>query len=114
MAVTGVSLRNLPLLWKLLIPFLAVMLLAGVLGAFVIVRDLSARAETALAEDLARRPAAATVALLSRSSPAARQDDPHRSAGRLGADGDHRGHPRGVTACCVKARRSQAAPRGRQ
>ena len=29
MAVTGVSLRNLPLLWKLLIPFLAVMLLAG-------------------------------------------------------------------------------------
>ena len=55
MAVTGVWLRNLPLLWKLLIPFLAVMLLAGVLGAFVIVRDLSARAETALAEDLARR-----------------------------------------------------------
>ena len=48
-------LRSVSLLWKLLIPFIGMMLLAGVLGAFVIVRDLSARAETALGQDLARR-----------------------------------------------------------
>lgn len=48
-------LRDRPLLWKLLLPFLGVMLLTGGLGTFLIIRDLSSRADTTLEEDLARR-----------------------------------------------------------
>jgi signal transduction histidine kinase len=47
--------RDRPLLWKLLIPFLGVILLSGGLGAFLIIRDLSSRADSALEDDLARR-----------------------------------------------------------
>ena len=48
-------LRNLPLLWKILVPFMALMLLLGWVGTFVIVRNLSARAEASLDQDLSRR-----------------------------------------------------------
>jgi signal transduction histidine kinase len=47
--------RELPLFGKLLVPFLVLMLIAGVLGALLIVRDLSSRAETTLDESLSRR-----------------------------------------------------------
>ncbi len=47
--------RDLPLFWKLLIPFFALMLVLGILGAFLIVRDLSVRAKTALDQDLIGR-----------------------------------------------------------
>jgi signal transduction histidine kinase len=43
------------LFWKLLLPFLALIVIFGSLGAFFIVRDLSARAQDALDQDLARR-----------------------------------------------------------
>ncbi len=48
-------LRDLPLFWKLLLPFLALIVIFGALGAFLIVRDLSAGAQDALDQDLARR-----------------------------------------------------------
>lgn len=44
--------RDLPLFWKFIIPFVAIMLVAGTLGAFFIVRELSSRAERDLDEDL--------------------------------------------------------------
>ena len=47
--------RDLPLFLKLLVPFLALMILLGGLGGYLIVRDLSSRAETALNQDLSRR-----------------------------------------------------------
>lgn len=47
--------RQLPIFWQLLAPFLALMLSVGALGVFVIVRHLSTGADTALAQDLARR-----------------------------------------------------------
>ncbi|HUQ40828.1 MAG TPA: hypothetical protein VM030_11810, partial [Acidimicrobiales bacterium] len=53
MAVTRV--RDLPLFWKLLLPFLGLIVLFGSLGAFLIVRNLSVRAQDALDQDLARR-----------------------------------------------------------
>jgi signal transduction histidine kinase len=43
------------LFWKLLIPFFALMLVLGVLGAFIIVRDLTGRAKSALDQDLIGR-----------------------------------------------------------
>ena len=46
---------NLPLFWKLLIPYLVLILAVGSAGTFLIVRDLSARAQTALDRDLSRR-----------------------------------------------------------
>jgi signal transduction histidine kinase len=46
--------RDLPLFWKLLVPFFVLLLVIGVAGAFFIVRDLSSRAETALDQDLVR------------------------------------------------------------
>lgn len=49
------GLGDLPLFWKLLVPFLALILVLGVLGAFFIVRDLSARAQVELDQELARR-----------------------------------------------------------
>ncbi len=50
--IRGGRFRDLPLFWKVLIPFFALMLVLGVLGAFLIVRDLSTRAKTALDQDL--------------------------------------------------------------
>jgi len=47
--------RDLPLFWKLLLPFLALIVIFGSVGAFLIVRDLSERAQDALDQDLARR-----------------------------------------------------------
>ena len=47
--------RDLPLFWKFIIPFLAIMLVAGTLGAFFIVRELSSRAERDLDADLTAR-----------------------------------------------------------
>lgn len=47
--------RDLSLVWKLLLPFLALMLLLGVIGGFVVVRDLTARAETTLDRELSLR-----------------------------------------------------------
>jgi len=51
--------RSLPLVWKLLIPFLILLLLVGGLGTFVLVRDLATRAQTSLDNDLAQRSLAA-------------------------------------------------------
>ena len=48
-----------PLALKLLTPFLVLMLLAGLVGALLIVRDLSSRAEASLDHELARRSLAA-------------------------------------------------------
>lgn len=45
-------LRALPLFWKLLIPFLALIVIVGTFGAFIIVRDLSSRARSSLNQDL--------------------------------------------------------------
>lgn len=44
--------RSLPLFWKLLIPFLAVIVFVGAFGAFLIVRDLSSRARANVHQDL--------------------------------------------------------------
>lgn len=46
---------DLPLFWKVLLPFLAVILLLGTLGTFFIVRDLAAEAQEALDRELGRR-----------------------------------------------------------
>lgn len=48
------GLRDLPLFWKLLAPFLALILIVGVFGAFLIVRDLSSRARSTLTQSLLR------------------------------------------------------------
>ena len=47
--------RDLPLFWKLLIPFFALMLVVGAPGAFLIVRDLTERAKVQLDQDLRGR-----------------------------------------------------------
>ena len=44
--------RSLPLFWKLLIPFLALIVIVGAFGAFLIVRDLSSQARASLNQDL--------------------------------------------------------------
>ncbi|HWC14797.1 MAG TPA: ATP-binding protein [Actinomycetota bacterium] len=44
--------RSLPLFWKLLIPFLALIVFVGAFGAFLIVRDLSSRARANVHQDL--------------------------------------------------------------
>jgi signal transduction histidine kinase len=44
--------RSLPLFWKLLIPFLALIVFVGAFGAFLIVRDLSSRARDNVHQDL--------------------------------------------------------------
>ena len=44
--------RDVSLFWKLLIPFLALILVLGISGAFLIVRDLSSRAQTTLDQEL--------------------------------------------------------------
>ncbi|HVE74896.1 MAG TPA: HAMP domain-containing sensor histidine kinase [Mycobacteriales bacterium] len=58
--------RDLPLFWKLLVPFFTLIVIIGLLGAFLIVRELSTRADTALDEDLSRRSLAASAALRDR------------------------------------------------
>ena len=57
---------DLPLLWKLLIPFLALMVAIGVAGAFIIVRDLSSRAQVALDQELTKDTVDAQLAVRDR------------------------------------------------
>ena len=47
--------RNLPLFWKILLPFITVVAVVGAAGVFVIVNDLSSRAQVALEAELGRR-----------------------------------------------------------
>ena len=47
--------RNLPLFWKLLLPFAVLMLAVGSVGTYVVVADASARASAAVDQDAARR-----------------------------------------------------------
>lgn len=44
--------RSLPLFWKLLVPFLALIVFVGAFGAYLIVRDLSTRARANVHQDL--------------------------------------------------------------
>lgn len=46
---------NLPLFWKVLVPFLTLMILVGVLGVFLVTSELSAREEASIDQELARR-----------------------------------------------------------
>lgn len=48
-------LHNLPLFWKILLPFTTVVAVVGAAGVFVIVNDLSSRAQAALEAELGRR-----------------------------------------------------------
>lgn len=47
--------HNLPLFWKILLPFITVVAVVGAAGVFVIVIDLSSRAQSALEAELGRR-----------------------------------------------------------
>ena len=47
--------KDLPVFWKLLVPFAALILIVGAFGAFLIVRDLSSRARDAQTQDLQQR-----------------------------------------------------------
>ncbi len=47
--------RDFPLFWRLLVPFMSLILVMGFLGTFVIVRNLSQRARAAVDLDLSRR-----------------------------------------------------------
>lgn len=58
--------RDLPLFWKLLVPYFTLIVIIGVLGAFLIVRELSGRAEASIDEDLSRRSLAANAGLRDR------------------------------------------------
>jgi hypothetical protein len=58
--------RDLPLFWKLLVPYFTLIVIIGVLGAFLIVRELSGRAEASINEDLSRRSLAANAGLRDR------------------------------------------------
>lgn len=58
--------RSLPLFWKLLIPFLALIVFVGAFGAFVIVRDLSSRARVNVHEDLLQASLSARATLKDR------------------------------------------------
>lgn len=48
-------LRNLPIFWKLLLPFLVLLLVVGSSGTFIMVRDLSLRSTQSLSEQLTLR-----------------------------------------------------------
>src|SRR5260221_6108666 len=50
-----VRFADLPLLWKLLVPYVALLVAVGSFGAFLIVRDLSSRAQSTLDRELGRR-----------------------------------------------------------
>lgn len=54
MSSTTPRIRRLPLFAKLLLPSLALIIFLGAFGAFLVVRDLSSRAQAALEQDLAR------------------------------------------------------------
>lgn len=56
----------LPLFWKLLLPFLGLMVLLGTAGTFLVTRDQGQRAQTRLDQDLSRRLVEARSALNSR------------------------------------------------
>jgi signal transduction histidine kinase len=62
----GPPFRNLPLFWKVLVPFLTLMVLVGLFGVFLIARDLSSRAQATLDQDLSRRSLDARAALRDR------------------------------------------------
>lgn len=47
--------HDLPLFWKVLVPFLTLMVIVGASGVFLVVRDLSSRAQASLDQDLTRR-----------------------------------------------------------
>jgi signal transduction histidine kinase len=47
--------RDLPLFWKLLLPFVGLLLFTGAFGTFIVVRDLSERAQTAVDQELSQR-----------------------------------------------------------
>ncbi|HEX9712997.1 MAG TPA: HAMP domain-containing sensor histidine kinase [Actinomycetota bacterium] len=47
--------RDLPLFWRLLVPYAVLLVTVGAAGGFLIVRDLASRAQTTLDRDLARR-----------------------------------------------------------
>ena len=47
--------RDLPLVWKLLLPYLTLVIVVGSFGAFLIVRDLSTRAQATVDAELTRR-----------------------------------------------------------
>lgn len=51
----GARFGDLSLFWKLLLPFLALIVVLGVAGGYFIVRDLTSRAQASLDQDLARR-----------------------------------------------------------
>ncbi|MEO7803319.1 MAG: HAMP domain-containing sensor histidine kinase [Actinomycetota bacterium] len=48
----GQGFRRLPLFWKLLVPYVGLLVIIGTLGAFLITRDLASRAQGALNEQL--------------------------------------------------------------
>ncbi len=48
-------LDNVPLVWKILVPFLVLMLAVGAVGSFAIVSSLSSRAQAEIDEELTRR-----------------------------------------------------------
>lgn len=54
-AVRPASLRDLPIFWKLLLPFLVLLLIVGSAGAYIIVRDLTSKSAAALSEQLTLR-----------------------------------------------------------
>lgn len=53
--MTRGRIQSMPLFWKILVPFLTLLLVVGVSGAFLIVRTLSARAQATLDQELTRR-----------------------------------------------------------
>jgi len=55
MSRSGLGPRRLPLFWKVLTPFLALIIILGVGGAFLIVRNLASGAQSRLDQDLARQ-----------------------------------------------------------
>jgi signal transduction histidine kinase len=54
---------DVPLLWKILVPFLVLMLAVGLVGSFAIVRSLSSRAQASIDQELTRRMTDARSAL---------------------------------------------------
>lgn len=56
----------LPLFWKLLLPFLGLMVVLGTAGTFLVMRDLGQRAQTRLDQDLSRRLVEARTAVNNR------------------------------------------------
>lgn len=63
MRAPGSWFRNLRLVWKLLIPLVAMTLVVGIVGTYTIVRDLNDRAQIGLDRDLLREATTADAAL---------------------------------------------------